>query len=334
MKRAAAGPDDELSNYDSDSDAPPEAMSSAAGPSSTGEANEQQKAGRANKNRPAQQSIHKRVSTFRIAPGLKAATYSTLGSARRDPRFDADGVGGSSAPFNAEGWRKSYDFLFEKQKQEAGEMKAKLDESQKASKRAKQRGGGAKRQRQRQKVLSEEEEASLRLELERTRNRLAVDDKRRKQASVKAEVRKEEVEAVKQGKKPFFQKAAVLKERELVHQYEELKKTGKLEKFLARRRKKVEGKRWEQRPPRGDALAAGGPDQALRTLSHAFARPRTLSHPLARAPAHPRTLSQCAFSSQCPPIINHRSLTAFRIDRFPAACHSKKALPSSRDAEW
>ena len=252
MKRAAP---DELSDYDSeDSDAPPEAHSSA-GPSANGEEDEQRK-GRANKNRPAQRSIHKPVSTFRIAPGLKAESYSALAASRRDPRFDGDGVGGNKVPFNEAGWRKSYDFLFEKQKEELAEMQEKLDVSKKASKRAKQRGGGAKRARQRQKVLSADEEAAMRLEVERTKNRLAADAKKARQQEIKAAVRKEEVEAVKNGKAPYFAKKSVLKERELMLQYEELKKTGKLEKFLQKRRKKLESKKKKSLPDQPDS--AGG----------------------------------------------------------------------------
>ena len=182
-------------------------------------------------------------------------SHSSLAPTARDPRFDAHDA---DTKFNAEGWRKSYEFLFEKQKEEAAEMKARLDESHRASKRAKQRGGGAKRQRTREKVLSADEEQAIRLELERTRNRLAVDEKKGKQQEVKKAVRKEEVEAVKQGKKPFFQKASVLRERELVLQYEELKRTGKLEKFLQRRRKKVEGKQKREMPNRPGAAWDGG----------------------------------------------------------------------------
>ena len=251
---------DELSDYDSGSDdSPPEVFSSSAGAGPSAEAdwqgNERDWQGRANKNRPAQASTKRRVSTFRVAPGLKPMSHSSLAPTHRDPRFDAHD---SNTNFNEEGWRKSYAFLFEKQKEEAAEMKARLEESQKASKRAKQRGGGAKRQRTREKVLSADEEQSMRLELERTRNRLAVDEKKGKQQAVKVAVRREEVEAVKQGKKPFFQKASVLREKELVLQYEELKKTGKLDKFLQRRRKKVEGKQKREMPNRPGGAWGGG----------------------------------------------------------------------------
>ena len=161
---------------DSDSDAPPEAASSRA---------PAPKEGRSNKNRPAQLSSKKRVSTFRIAPGLKASSKVVV----RDPRFDPH----SKSEFDEVKWRQSYDFLFEEQRAEAERMKAALDTSRKASKRAAQHGGGAKRQRVRDKVLTPEQTAEMKLELERTENRLAQDERRQKREQAKAELRKQEV---------------------------------------------------------------------------------------------------------------------------------------------
>jgi ribosomal RNA-processing protein 36 len=222
------------SSSDSDSDAPPEAVPTGSSGS------------RANKNRPSQMSSRKPVSTFRIAPGLCAGGGSSTTS--RDPRFDPRG----EADFNEEGWRKAYDFVFEKQHEEVADMKRSLGESKRAAKRAKQRGGGAKRQRTRDKVLQPEEAAELKLELERTQNRLAADARREKQRALKAAVRREEVAAVKDGKRPFFQKRAALRERELVMQYEELKKEGKVDRFLAKRRKKLDAKEHKRMPTAWD----------------------------------------------------------------------------------
>ena len=110
------------------------------------------------------------MSTFRIAPGLSAAS----GSKSRDPRFDPD------SSFDQSTWRQKYDFLFEQQRQETEDMKRKLDASDAASRRAKQRGGGAKRQRTREKVLTPDEASKLRVELEQTKNRLAQDERQAK----------------------------------------------------------------------------------------------------------------------------------------------------------
>ena len=54
--------------------------------------------------------------------------------------------------------------------------------------------------------------------------------------------------AVKAGKRPFFAKKSAVRERELLTQYEELKKEGKLDKFLARKRKKLGGRDHKRMP--------------------------------------------------------------------------------------
>ena len=69
----------------------------------------------------------------------------------------------------------------------------------------------------------------------------------KKKQQVKSQARAEEVAAVKEGKKPFFQKKSALRERELLTQYEELKKKGQLDKFLEKRRKKLDAKQHRQR---------------------------------------------------------------------------------------
>ena len=60
--------------------------------------------------------------------------------------------------------------------------------------------------------------------------------------------------AVKLGKRPFFQKKSALRERELVMQYDELKHEGKLDKYLAKRRKKVESSQRKALPAANTSL--------------------------------------------------------------------------------
>ena len=201
----------------SDSDAPPEELPSGA----------PEKWGRANKNRPSQLSTKKKVSPYRVAPGLSASTAKS-----RDPRFDP------GAKVDEEAWKRNYDFITGMQKEEVALAKRKLEESARAAHRASQRGGGAKRRRTREKVLVPDEADALKLELERTANRLKQEEIFAKRERVKAEMRREEVAAVKEGKKPFFAKKSVIRERELLAQYDELRKAGKLEKFLEKRRRK------------------------------------------------------------------------------------------------
>jgi ribosomal RNA-processing protein 36 len=201
----------------SDSDAPPEELPSGA----------PEKWGRANKNRPSQLSTKKKVSPYRVAPGLSASTAKS-----RDPRFDP------GAKVDEEAWKRNYDFITDMQKEEVALAKRKLEESARAAHRASQRGGGAKRRRTREKVLAPDEADALKLELERTANRLKQEEIFAKRERVKTDMRREEVAAVKEGKKPFFAKKSVIRERELLAQYDELRKAGNLEKFLEKRRRK------------------------------------------------------------------------------------------------
>jgi ribosomal RNA-processing protein 36 len=51
-------------------------------------------------------------------------------------------------------------------------------------------------------------------------------------------VQSDEKAAVAAGKKPFFLKKSDKRKRELMAKYEELKDSGRLDKFMAKRRKK------------------------------------------------------------------------------------------------
>ena len=53
-----------------------------------------------------------------------------------------------------------------------------------------------------------------------------------------AMLQKKEKEAVKEGKKVYFPKRSEKKRQELVRKYEELKASGRLERAMAKRRKK------------------------------------------------------------------------------------------------
>ena len=218
-----------MADSDSDSDAPPTALPS----SSSAAAAAAEKSGRANKNRPSELSTKRKVDTFRVAPGLKASAQHK----GRDPRFDPHA---SASDFNEEGWRKSYDFVFEKQREEVAEMKASLAASQKAK--------SSKRRQTRKKALGADAEATMRLELDKAQNRVVADDRKQKKLQAKAAVRREELAAVQQGKKPFFAKKSQLRDRELLAQYEELKKTKKLDKFIQKKRRKIDGKQHRAMP--------------------------------------------------------------------------------------
>ena len=121
-------------------------------------------------------------------------------------------------------------------------MRRTLADSQRASKKSK------KRQRQGKKPLAPEEAAELRLELERTENRLAADRRRVQALEAQTASHKAAKTAVEAGQKPFFEKRSEVRERKLLAQYEDLKKEGKLEKFLQKKRRKIDAKQTKRAP--------------------------------------------------------------------------------------
>eukprot|EP01018_Ginkgo_biloba_P016917 Gb_25290 [translate_table: standard] len=71
-----------------------------------------------------------------------------------------------------------------------------------------------------------------------------------------SEHKKKEKEAVKQGKRPFYLKKSELWKQELLEKYESLKANGKLEAFLAKRRRKNAAKDHRYVPYRRPANVA------------------------------------------------------------------------------
>ena len=189
------------------------------------------------KNAPSQQSSKRAVSTFRIAPGLQPQAQR----ASRDPRFDP------SNSFDEAGWRKSYDFVFEQQREELNEQKRALKRDAKQSKGVR-RGGKKHKGRQ----LTNESAAELRLDVERTENRLKADQRKVEEQRLLTEAKRSAVAKVKEGGKPFFVKKSVLREQKLFAKFEELQKKGTLNKVLAKKRKRLSGDRGGRRAPEGD----------------------------------------------------------------------------------
>jgi ribosomal RNA-processing protein 36 len=197
---------------------------------------------RLNKNRPAQMSSKRAVSTLRIAPGLSAGSSSerTL----RDPRFDAI----SKGEVNEHVWRQKYAFVFDKQREEVQEIKQALAASKAAAKAATTVAGRKKRKRGGAKPLSAEEEEALKLEVSRKSNQLREYDRAIERQKLKSVVRKQELAAISEGKRPFFKKARDLKEAELSEQYRQLQDKGQLDKYMAKKRKQRASKQRKALP--------------------------------------------------------------------------------------
>lgn len=203
---------------------------------------------RENKNQPQVMSSKRQVGSFRVAPGLKGELGASSANNRRDPRFDSISNGGK---FDEGRWRKAYEFLFEQQSERIKELKAQLKKSADLHKsKAIWSGGGLKKRRARDHVLSPEAEADARAELARLLNRQKQDEQKKLEQDVMSSIRKQEADAVKQGKGVYFPKKSVVREKILAAKYEGLKKSGQLEKYLAKRRKKVASKQHKRLPGR------------------------------------------------------------------------------------
>ena len=205
---------------------------------------------RENKNQPQVLSSKRQVSRFRLAPGLKGETGASSASNSRDPRFDPMSAG---SKINEAGWRKSYDFLFQAQEARVKELQEQLSTSAKqAQSKSAKSGGGEKKRQRRLKILSPEAEAEARAELQKLKSRLKADQQKQREQEVLSAVRKEEVAAVKEGKGIYFQKKSVVREKLLKAKYEDLEKTGQLNKFMAKRRQKMANKQHKRLPGRRD----------------------------------------------------------------------------------
>ena len=206
---------------------------------------------RDNKNRPPQLSSKRPVPTLRVAPGLAAAPPAAQRA--RDPRFDALVGGGDEVDMAM--WRTKYAWLADRQREEVKQAKAALKDSAAASKKAARprTGGSEGKRRLKARQLGDEEAQALRLEMQRKQGALQRYDAAASQQAAKAASRKVEAAAVGEGKAPYFKKRAALKEERLVAQYRELQKAGRLEKFMAKKRKKVASKQHKRVPFRRES---------------------------------------------------------------------------------
>lgn len=159
---------------------------------------------RKNKNRPMEMSSKKPVGRFRevIQVPKKVA---------RDPRFES-----LSGELDTDGFRKRYNFLFE------SKLPAEKEELRKLMKKSKD-----------PKVI-----ADLKSSISSIDKQLKAGSAKSTDTHILRNHKKKEREAAKQGKQPYYLKRSDLREQVLIEQYNQLKATGKLEKFLNTRRKK------------------------------------------------------------------------------------------------
>ncbi|KAF5729950.1 hypothetical protein HS088_TW20G00317 [Tripterygium wilfordii] len=172
------------------------------------------KAGRANKNRPMEVSCKKPVSRFKeVVQAPKRVV--------RDPRFES-----LCGALDEEGFRKRYSFLYEEN------LPAEKEELEKQVKKLEKK----------EKKLKKTPDLELKEEL---KNHISLIDKQLKSeptktrdAAILAKHKKEEREAAKKGKQPFYLKKSEIRKQRLVEKFNKLKASGKLESFIEKRRKR------------------------------------------------------------------------------------------------
>ncbi|KAG9414233.1 rRNA biogenesis protein rrp36 [Aphanomyces cochlioides] len=166
---------------------------------------------RANKNRPREMTSKRPVGRFReVLQVRKKAT--------RDPRFD-----NASGKLNDDLFKKSYAFLEEYKEAELDDVKKQLKKAKSATRKAELQQELSKRKQE----LAEAKRAD-----------------RIREATLKR--KREERQAVENGKGAFYLKHKDKKQLELKAKYDELAESGRLSKFMAKRRKKNANKdhRW------------------------------------------------------------------------------------------
>ncbi|XP_069811660.1 ribosomal RNA processing protein 36 homolog [Dendropsophus ebraccatus] len=155
------------------------------------------------KNRPLEMSSKKAVPFLRkVVPAKKR-----IG---RDPRFDD-----LSGEFKPEVFEKTYSFLDKIKSKEKEDLEKKLKKT-------------------RDPALREQLEHLL----QRMNQQEEAAKKKQKLRQREAEFKTQQIERAQQGKKPFYLKKGEIRKLELADKYQDLKKRGKVENFLSKKRKR------------------------------------------------------------------------------------------------
>ncbi|XP_043236872.1 ribosomal RNA processing protein 36 homolog [Amphibalanus amphitrite] len=167
--------------------------------------------GKRGKHAPREESSKMRVPSVRDVIAVPKVV-------RRDPRFD-----GVSGTYDEKAWKKNYKFVGDIKTSEKTQLKEQL-----------------------RKESDPSEKKKLKVLLQRLQNQeKAEKEKEKKEAEAKME-REENIARLKQGKKPIYKAKSVKKKEELAEKFIELKESGRLDKYLQKKRKKMAGKSKKQ----------------------------------------------------------------------------------------
>eukprot|EP00062_Callorhinchus_milii_P026119 gi/632987864/ref/XP_007882793.1/ PREDICTED: ribosomal RNA processing protein 36 homolog [Callorhinchus milii] len=158
---------------------------------------------RTNKNRPLEMSAKQRVPFLRKVVPVKKQRA-------RDPRFDD-----LSGEYKPSIFEKTYAFLDDMKKEEKEMVKKQLN-----------------------KVQDPNRKQELEQLLQRMNNQEDAQSSRRRERERHLQFKRQQRERVRQGSKPFHLTKSAQREMELAEKYRELKRSGKLESFLGKKRKR------------------------------------------------------------------------------------------------
>ncbi|XP_056265501.1 ribosomal RNA processing protein 36 homolog [Pseudoliparis swirei] len=163
---------------------------------------------RLNKNRPMEISAKRRAPFLRQVVSVKKPTS-------RDPRFDD-----LSGEYKPEIFEKTYNFINVIKQKEREIVLKKLKKMK----------------------MNTPHKEDLKFLLKKMDNQERARKSREEQRERELQFKRERRERANQGARPFFLKSSDKKKLELADKYEELKKSGKLETFLSKKRKRNAGK--------------------------------------------------------------------------------------------
>uniref|UniRef100_A0A4W6DW88 rRNA biogenesis protein RRP36 n=1 Tax=Lates calcarifer TaxID=8187 RepID=A0A4W6DW88_LATCA len=163
---------------------------------------------RLNKNRPMEISAKKPAPFLRQVVPIKKPTL-------RDPRFDD-----LSGEYKPEIFDKTYKFINDIKQREKEVIQKQLKRTKKSNQR----------------------KEKLQFLLKRMENQERARKSREQQRERELQFKRQQRERANQGARPFFIKKSEKKKLQLAEKYQELKKSGKLESFLSKKRKRNAGK--------------------------------------------------------------------------------------------
>ncbi|XP_010788737.1 ribosomal RNA processing protein 36 homolog [Notothenia coriiceps] len=163
------------------------------------------------------------ISAKRRAPFLRKVV-SAKKPTSRDPRFDD-----LSGEYKPEIFVETYKFINDIKQREKEIVKKQL---------------------KRMKPTNVQKKEKLQFLLKRMENQERARKSQEEQRERELQFKRQQRERASQGDRPFFLKNSEKKKLQLAEKYQELKKTGKLDNFLSKKRKRNAGKDRRKLPPR------------------------------------------------------------------------------------